>query len=388
MKQLHVALAAAVAALSFGMASQASAADVQIYGRIDAGLVYEHTDPGVGDAVDSFTLDSGVGTSSRFGLRGSEDLGNGYKVKFVLENGYSTDSGALKTPNTIFDREATLQLVGPFGTISAGRSAILGTDGGSFNLLGGIDPFGTGMGAIGNQGIVLAKIDSSRRDNMITYRSPEMAGFQVTAAYSMGKNDYENKGGSDRYMGIGATYNAGALSTVLLYETMNEGSISDFNADPVTRREDQDDMWRVTVGGNYDFGFMTVYAAAHCFGNANDLSTTGWEGNGMKTKLFAGSMPDAFDELEGYSGILGADAPLAGGKVLAAVGALKAETDELEADKLKATAWFAGLGYQYNLSKSTRVYTGLGYTASEYKYQGEKVKPDSFTTVAGMSYYF
>ena len=48
MKQLNIALAAAVAALTFGMASQASAADVQIYGRIDAGLVYEHTDPGVG----------------------------------------------------------------------------------------------------------------------------------------------------------------------------------------------------------------------------------------------------------------------------------------------------------------------------------------------------
>ena len=123
MKQLNIALAAAVAALTFGMASQASAADVQIYGRIDAGLVYEHTDPGVGDATDKFTLDSGVGTASRFGLRGSEDLGNGYQVKFVLENGYKTDTGALSTANTIFDREATLQLVGPFGTISAGRSA-------------------------------------------------------------------------------------------------------------------------------------------------------------------------------------------------------------------------------------------------------------------------
>lgn len=33
MKQLNIALAAAVAALTFGMASQASAADVQIYGR-------------------------------------------------------------------------------------------------------------------------------------------------------------------------------------------------------------------------------------------------------------------------------------------------------------------------------------------------------------------
>ena len=47
-----------------------------------------------------------------------------------------------------------------------------------------------------------------------------------------------------------------------------------------------------------------------------------------------------------------------------------------------------GLGYQYNLSKSTRVYTGIGYTEGEYKYDGKKVKPDSLSTVAGLSYYF
>lgn len=385
MKQLNIALAAAVAALTFGMASQASAADVQIYGRIDAGLVYEHTDPGVGDATDKFTLDSGVGTASRFGLRGSEDLGNGYQVKFVLENGYKSDTGALSTADTLFDREATLQLVGPFGTISAGRSAILGTDGGSFNLLGGINPFGTGMGNIGNQGIVLAKIDSSRRDNILTYRSPNMAGFQVTAAYSMGTNDYENKAGTDRYMGIGATYTAGALSTVLLYEGMNEGTLKDPKTG-VHKDTDPEDMWRVTLGGNYNFGFMTVYAAAHCFGNANALSTQGWNGSAMEAKLFGGAEKN-FDELEGYSGIVGFDAPLAGDKVLASVGALKAETDELD-EKVKATAWFAGLGYQYNLSKSTRLYTGIGYTEGEYKYKGEKVKPESLSTVAGLSYYF
>ena len=386
MKQLNIALAAAVAALTFGMASQASAADVQIYGRIDAGLVYEHTDPGVGDATDKFTLDSGVGTASRFGLRGSEDLGNGYQVKFVLENGYKSDTGALSTADTLFDREATLQLVGPFGTISAGRSAILGTDGGSFNILGGINPFGTGMGNIGNQGIVLAKIDSSRRDNMLTYRSPNLAGFQVTAAYSMGSNDYENKAGSDRYMGIGATYTVGALSTVLLYEGMNEGTIEDLEEGTKHKAKNPEDMWRVTLGGNYNFGFMTVYAAAHCFGNANALSTQGWNGSAMEAKLFGGAEKN-FDELEGYSGIVGFDAPLAGGKVLASVGALKAETDELD-EKVKATAWFAGLGYQYNLSKSTRLYTGIGYTEGEYKYKGEKVKPESLSTVAGLSYYF
>lgn len=47
------------------------------------------------------------------------------KVGFVLENGFNSDDGALKTTNKLFDREANLFVTSDFGTLSAGRVGIL-----------------------------------------------------------------------------------------------------------------------------------------------------------------------------------------------------------------------------------------------------------------------
>ena len=61
------------------------------------GLKYTHndTDEQGADATDSLEMKSGSQSGSRFGLKGSEDLGNGLKVGFVLENGFDADTGSL-----------------------------------------------------------------------------------------------------------------------------------------------------------------------------------------------------------------------------------------------------------------------------------------------------
>ena len=99
---LSTALLAGFAAVSFS----AQAADVQLYGTVDYGFVYNHaktTETGA-DSVkdDSFSMASGTNSASAFGLTGSEDLGNGLKVTFRLENGFEADSGSLSTEGTIF----------------------------------------------------------------------------------------------------------------------------------------------------------------------------------------------------------------------------------------------------------------------------------------------
>ena len=79
-------LVAVAAALAFGSLS-AHAGDVQMYGVIDVGFSYVHSDadqPGV-DSVDKFTMENASEFGSRWGIRGTEDLGNGYKVGFVLD---------------------------------------------------------------------------------------------------------------------------------------------------------------------------------------------------------------------------------------------------------------------------------------------------------------
>lgn len=94
-----------LAALSVlgAFAGSSLAADVTLYGVIDTGLVYQHADadlPDV-DTVDTFQMKSGVTAGSRFGLKGTEDLGNGLKIGFVLENGFASDTGSFTQNNRL-----------------------------------------------------------------------------------------------------------------------------------------------------------------------------------------------------------------------------------------------------------------------------------------------
>ena len=100
-------------------AGSALAADVQLYGILDTGVGYSHIDmdtSGVDD-VDSFEMKSGVGSGSRWGLKGTEDLGNGLAVGFILENGFDSDDGSEDSTGVMFNRESSLLLEGSFGKL-------------------------------------------------------------------------------------------------------------------------------------------------------------------------------------------------------------------------------------------------------------------------------
>lgn len=389
-------LAAAAILAAFGGA--ACAADVQIYGRVDLGLVYTHVDQDQGkDATDSLTMSSGNYTSSRFGLTGSEDLGNGWSAKFVLENGFKADSGDLSTSGRIFDREATLHLVSDkFGTIAFGRVAQLEMDAGSFGVGGAFSPFGTGLGDIGNMNMLWGANVASRWDNMVTYRTPSFGGFQVTGQYSFGSNtntttdavtkaEYtheEGKATTDRYYGLAATYELGGLNLAAVVDSVNNQS------GPTAEVGDNiKDMVRVVVGGNYDFGFVKPYVAA------------AYVKNGQLNDFGSGYDSDFLDGLNGYywdtwSVSLGATAPLFGGTLQAAVGYMDGDSDTAKQSgttvDMDITRWMVGLGYSYNLSKRTVVYGGAGYMQDKLD-MGEgngDTKPNQTEVVFGMAHYF
>lgn len=75
---------AALAVLG-AFAGSAAAADVTLYGVVDLGLNYQYSKVGDADAVNTFKEQAGQNSGSRFGLKGTEDLGNGVKVGFILE---------------------------------------------------------------------------------------------------------------------------------------------------------------------------------------------------------------------------------------------------------------------------------------------------------------
>ena len=81
---------AAVAVLG-AFAGSALAADVQLYGIVDTGLRYLSSDmdasfAGVGqESTDQFSMESGMASGSRWGIKGTEDLGNGYPSASFLK---------------------------------------------------------------------------------------------------------------------------------------------------------------------------------------------------------------------------------------------------------------------------------------------------------------
>ena len=110
-KVLVLAVAGVLSSLAYAEPS------VTLYGTADGGLVYQHVKNTGEKGTDTLALESGINDTTKWGLKGSEDLGNGTKVSFKLENGYNLDDGTLGNNNRLFGREAlTVKIT--FATLS------------------------------------------------------------------------------------------------------------------------------------------------------------------------------------------------------------------------------------------------------------------------------
>ncbi len=114
----RTALALACIGLT-GAGSVCAQSSVTMYGLVDAGVEYvNHAGPN-GSVV---KLTSGGRNTSRWGMRGVEDLGGGMKALFNLESGIAIDTGNLDTSGTLFDRRATVGLASRYGQVVMGRT--------------------------------------------------------------------------------------------------------------------------------------------------------------------------------------------------------------------------------------------------------------------------
>lgn len=99
---------------------------VTLYGIIDEGISYFSNAATVNangsvSGHSAVRLLSGVMQQSRWGLRGSEDLGGGLKAIFVLENGFDASTGKAGQGGLLFGKKAFVGMSGPFGTVTLGR---------------------------------------------------------------------------------------------------------------------------------------------------------------------------------------------------------------------------------------------------------------------------
>ena len=384
----------AAAALLGAFAGSAVAADVMLYGVVDYGLQYTHVDSDKAntDAVDNFQLSSGNQSGARFGLKGSEDLGNGVKAGFHLENGFSADTGSLAQNSRLF-------VNGAFGEVAFGRMGTLGSANGTYGILGNLSPFGASwVGAVEYSTYYVGGI---RADNTVTYKTPTFAGVTVYAQYSFETNTKqeenlkatEGKASANRYYALGATYKAAGFDLAAVVDSYNWSST-------FTKKDaDLDDGLSVTLGGSYDFEVAKIFLSGQYFDNmiGNDKSQPGSDpvDAGKSDSFYSfSSYFDNQNPIEGYALQAGVSAPVAGGTAMFAVGYTDAEEANSEANQAKIEFKRIGtsVGYTYSLSKRTNLYGVAAYYRDSLKNEknvaGADRDPSTVTVYAGIRHTF
>lgn len=378
MKKQMIALAVAGA-----FAGSAFAANVDVYGVVDTGLVYTQTE--VGGVLSSakaeghkFSMDSGVNSGNRLGLRGTEDLGDGYSVSFRLENGFNSDTGVLGQDGQLFDREARLSMNTPYGTVSFGRMGALTSGAGTYDVFqatgdaldgGNANYIGTGYW-----------FSRGRCDNMITLVTPEANGFTGYAQYSFQTSGSEKTSvrENDRYMALGLTYSAGPLNVAVIADMVEYSNATmkklNYIADSEALSKKYDDAKAISLGVNYDFGVTQAFFGAQ-YGKNEKLSISAFE----RDSKWAKDEDDAtkyakVDSLvvDGYNLHIGAATPLPCGTLT--VSAYYGDYEMSGNSDVTATKYGFGAMHTYPISKRTTFYTGAGYGQTDVKYDGNDKK--------------
>jgi predicted porin len=204
-------LAAAVVAAFSGVASAQS--NVQIYGLMDLGLEYITNANASGGSVTR--VSTGGANNSRFGFRGTEDLGDGLKAVFNLEGGILADTGA--SDGALFRRQSNVGLEGKFGRIVLGRSYTT-----VYDFINPFDPMGyaphyswgpTGNGTLSNKYGMTTGFD-----NIIKY-SGNIGGLKIGASFGAG--EVPGNAPDGRKFALATAYETGPVRFAITGEQVN-----------------------------------------------------------------------------------------------------------------------------------------------------------------------
>jgi predicted porin len=198
-------------------------------------------------------LQSGGLSGSRWGIKGSEDLGGGLTASFVLESAITATTGA----STGFTRNSNVALAGGFGTVSLGHQYTP-----SFSAIGGTDIDGTSAFSTSN-----LFPTAVRASNSMMYTSPSMGG--ATAKLMM-INESTGITGAASTKGYDAslTYSAGPLTVVGATSSIKTKTAAVAGVTAVTSTTAQvlavaatdGKVTSTTVGASYNLGVATVMA--------------------------------------------------------------------------------------------------------------------------------
>ena len=191
-------------ALSLPAAAMAQSG-VTLYGVIDTALTYQtHSDPNGSALAGLQQGGEGFLSGSRFGLKGSEDLGGDLSAGFVLENGLLADTGKLDQQGQLFGRQAYVRIGSKrYGEVALGRQYTTAN-----TMLYYVDPLGVGA-APSNAWMVF--LTGQRYDNAISYTG-NYGPVALIAEYALGET--AGKGSAMSSVSLGVKYASGPLGAV------------------------------------------------------------------------------------------------------------------------------------------------------------------------------
>ncbi|WP_229208175.1 porin [Duganella sp. Root198D2] len=200
-KRIHAVAALALTACSSAALAQST---VAFYGVMDLGISQDRG----GVAGTSTRVTSGMATQSRWGFKGSEDLGGGTSAFFVIEGGIHGDAGDSTQNNTLFGRTSIVGLRSArLGSVSAGLQ-----DTPLFTTLNTVvDPLRNGIARSNN----LMPSTGFRASNSVLFRTVDVNGF--SADFMAAAGEVAGDSSANRSLGGSVGYAKGPLNVRLAY---------------------------------------------------------------------------------------------------------------------------------------------------------------------------
>ena len=351
------------AALLAGFAGAASAqSSVTLYGVVDGGLRYQQVSRNNLDGTNNFGVAYGQQSGNRFGMKGVESLGNGNNAIFMIESGFDLGNGTSQQGGRLFGRQSWMGVENnAWGQVRLGRMISLTTD----FLVNAVDPFGAGFGQL-NMGNAFTSGNTLRLDNVLMYKTPTMSGFQAGLGYSFATGLSSNGGttgygfetsNNTRQLTAGLKYANGPIYAAASYEKAYAANSTVVNGQSVNN-------WN--IAGSYDFKVVKLAAG---YGQTRDGfwagSGAGGTGASLATTPNGTSNALVFAPSAGYNSyIVGATIPvnavsrvLLSWTMIAPNGSTKTLYNAQNQQSLN-------LGYTYDFTKRTNLYTYVGQTSN------------------------
>lgn len=343
MKKTWVAMA--VAGAFFAGAAQAQSS-VTLYGILDINYMWQEVPTNVGTTAaprvqqESFSaINSGYQSGNRWGLRGSEDLGGGWKAIFTLESGFDLDTGNMGQGGRLFGRQAWAGISTDMGAVVAGRLATFSSGTGSFDMWGRVDPFLTGFG-MASLGSTFISSNALRVDNAIAYQSPKWAGFQGGIGYTTRVNGQEV---APNDANISAVISAINWESGPFFVSVTYDAVSNVGSAP--------DQKHLQVGGTFDLGPLRLHAA---YADQKDIGAIP-NGAGGDTGFIA--LPAGFS-YDNSAWMAGVTYKMGAFTFMASYQASNADGQTIGGVNIEPDYNVYGVGATYSLSRRTNLYAG------------------------------